>query len=174
MLLEVPGGEWTAAGGAKLSGVDPSVCQAIFTAMADSGFLARRSNGTFVRASMAPRAQSDRAEDAETHGVPTETTLTGLTVLTSHIGDRGDTGNVPLERIRREYLEMPGLRLTEKQAQRLCGADAASVEPAIHRLLAERFLFRTSGGAYAREKRKWPRPTPVKATLAAHRGWQSA
>jgi hypothetical protein len=175
MLLEVPGGEWTVAGGAKLSGVDPSVCHAIFTAMAASGFLARRSNGTFVRASMAPRGQSDRTQGPAPHRMPTETTVEG--VVPGDAGDTGDTGgigSVPLERIRREYLEMPGLRLTEKQAQRLCGADAASVEPAIHRLLAERFLFRTSGGAYAREKRKWPRPTPVKATLAAHRGWQSA
>jgi hypothetical protein len=156
MLLEVPGGEWTVADGAKLSGVDPPVCHAIFNAMADSGFLARRSNGTFVRASMASSAQSDRTEDLAPHSVPE------------------DPENAPLNRIRREYLEMPGLRLTETQAQRLCGMDAAVLEPAIRRLLAERFLCRTPGGACAREKRKWPRPTPVKATLAAHRGWQSA
>ena len=28
-----------------------------------------------------------------------------------------------IERIRGEYLEMPGLRLTPQQAQRLCGVD---------------------------------------------------
>jgi hypothetical protein len=151
MLLEVPGGEWTVADGAKLSGVDPPVCHAIFNAMADSGFLARRSNGTFVRASMASSAHSDRTANPAPNTVP------------------ADPENVPLERIRREYL-----RLTETQAQRLCGMGAAALEAAIRRLLAERFLCRTPGGAYAREKRKWPRPTPVKATLAAHRGWHSA
>jgi hypothetical protein len=162
MLLEVPGGEWTVADGAKLSGVDPPVCHAIFNAMADSGFLARRSNGTFVRASMAPRDQPDRTQAPAPYSVPTAT------------ASPGDTGNAPLERIRREYLEMPGLRLTDGQAQRLCGMDAAALEPAIRQLLADRFLCRTPAGAYAREKRKWPRPTAIKATLAAHRVWQSA
>ena len=157
MVLEVPGGEWTVTDGAKLSGLDPSVCQAILKAMADSGFLARRSNGTFVRASAAPRAQP-----AGTSEDPAQDVL-------------ANPGSVPLERIRREYLEMPALRLTERQAQRLCGMDATDVEPAIRILLAERFLCRTPDGAYAREKRKWPRPAPVKATLASgQRARQSA
>jgi hypothetical protein len=155
MLLEVPGSEWTVADAAKLSGLDPSVCEAILHALTDSGFLARRSNGTFVRASTAPRARSDRTEDPVHPPVPT------------------DPSSLLLERIRREYLEMPNLRLTEKQAQRLCGMDAAAT--AIRCLLAERFLCRTPSGTYSREKRKWPRPSPVKATLVpAHRRWQSA
>jgi hypothetical protein len=163
MLLEVPGGEWTVADGAKLSGVDPSVCHAIFNAMADSGCLARRSNGTFVRASIAPRAPSDRRGAPAPHSVRAETT------------EATATADMPLERIRREYREMPGLRLTEGQAQRLCGMDAAALEPAIRRLLAERFLCRTPGGTYAREKRTLPRPTrvTVKATLAPRRGEQA-
>ena len=35
--------------------------------------------------------------------------------------------NVLLTRIRAEYLEMPGLRLTSEQAQRLCGAEHCCV-----------------------------------------------
>jgi hypothetical protein len=157
MLLEVPGSEWTVADAAKLSGLEPSVCRAILYALTDSGFLSRRSNGAFVRGSAPAHAESDRTADPVHQAAPAE------------------PANLPLERIRREYLEMPNLRLTESQAQRLCGMDAAALEPAIQRLVAKRFLCRTPSGAYSREKRKWPRPAPVKATLvSAVGGRQSA
>lgn len=51
-------------------------------------------------------------------------------------------------RIRGEYREMPGLRLTLAQACRLWQVDAATCESVLHRLVAEGFLFRTMDGAF--------------------------
>jgi hypothetical protein len=51
-------------------------------------------------------------------------------------------------RIRGEYGEMPGLRLTFAQACRLWQLDASTCEMLLDRLLAERFLHRTTDGAY--------------------------
>jgi hypothetical protein len=55
-----------------------------------------------------------------------------------------------LSRIRGEYLEMPGLRLTISQAQRLCGIERGLCETVLDLLVEERFLRRTPDGAYAR------------------------
>jgi hypothetical protein len=56
-----------------------------------------------------------------------------------------------LWRIRAEYLEMPGLRLTVPQAERLCGGgDGASCQAVLDRLVEERFLCRKPDGTYAR------------------------
>ena len=58
----------------------------------------------------------------------------------------------PLEllvaRIRGEYREMPGLRLTLVQACRLWQMDPAECELVLHRLLEEQFLARTADGAF--------------------------
>ena len=59
----------------------------------------------------------------------------------------------PLEVLRRvqgEYLEMPGLRLTTAQAQRLWGLDPAVCESLLDALVDARFLFRTRDGAFVR------------------------
>jgi Fic family protein len=53
-------------------------------------------------------------------------------------------------RIRGEYLEMPGLRLTSEQAARLWHVDAATCTAVLSRLVADRFLTRTRSGAYVR------------------------
>ena len=55
-----------------------------------------------------------------------------------------------IERIRSEFLEMPGLRLTEAQARRLWGLDAASCSALLSALIDARFLFRTRDGAFMR------------------------
>jgi hypothetical protein len=55
-----------------------------------------------------------------------------------------------LYRIRGEYLEMPGLRLTIEQAARLWHVDAATSAEVLSRLVADRFLMRTRAGAYVR------------------------
>ena len=55
-----------------------------------------------------------------------------------------------VQRIEREFLEMPGLRLTERQAQRLCGADPTQCHAALDALVARGFLTRATDGAYAR------------------------
>jgi len=58
--------------------------------------------------------------------------------------------NTLLKRIRAEYLEMPGLRLTLEQAQRLCGVERALCKTVLDALVDEKFLCVKSDGAYAR------------------------
>jgi hypothetical protein len=55
-----------------------------------------------------------------------------------------------LLRIRAEYLEMPGLRLTSAQAQRLWGLDAETCQRFLEVLTGETFLDRKANGTYAR------------------------
>jgi hypothetical protein len=55
-----------------------------------------------------------------------------------------------LHRIRSEYLEMPGLRLTCAQAQRLWGMDEQTCSEVLRSLTEARFLHRREDGAYAR------------------------
>lgn len=55
-------------------------------------------------------------------------------------------------RVRGEYAEMPGLRLTVAQASRLWNIDRNVGESVLNALVEERFLFRTSDGAYM----MWP------------------
>jgi hypothetical protein len=55
-----------------------------------------------------------------------------------------------IERVRGEFLEMPGLRLTPPQAARLWGLDLRSCEAVIEALIRSDFLKRTSSGAVAR------------------------
>lgn len=55
-----------------------------------------------------------------------------------------------LARIRGEYLEMPGLKLTEAQARRLWDLDRHTCGIALKALLDQRFLERTAEGAYVR------------------------
>jgi hypothetical protein len=55
-----------------------------------------------------------------------------------------------LRRIRGEFLEMPGLRLTCAQAQRLWGLDEQTCRRVLDRLVAAQFLWRPADGAYAR------------------------
>ena len=54
------------------------------------------------------------------------------------------------KRIRGEFLEMPGLRLTPQQASRLWALDAATSELVLERLTSTGFLSRTREGAYLR------------------------
>jgi len=58
--------------------------------------------------------------------------------------------NTLLTRLRAEYLEMPGLRLTLEQAQRLCGVERALRKAVLDALVADKLLCVKSGGAYAR------------------------
>jgi len=53
-------------------------------------------------------------------------------------------------RIRSEFLEMPGLRLTVTQASRLWGLDEGSCRRVIDVLIGSSFLRWTPGGAVAR------------------------
>ena len=55
-----------------------------------------------------------------------------------------------LRRVRGEFLEMPGLRLTPAQARRLWGLDAAMCDALLGALVDAQFLFRTRDGAFMR------------------------
>jgi hypothetical protein len=55
-----------------------------------------------------------------------------------------------LRRVQGEFLEMPGLRLTEAQARRLWGLDETSCEELLTTLVDTKFLFRTHSGAFMR------------------------
>ena len=55
-----------------------------------------------------------------------------------------------IRRICAEYTEMPGLRVTLEQAQRLWGLDAATCLDALERLIAAGFLCKTQTNHYAR------------------------
>jgi hypothetical protein len=66
-----------------------------------------------------------------------------------------------LRRVQGEFLEMPGLRVTEAQARRLWGLDAASCDALLGVLVDAKFLFRTRDGAFMRVESAMP----VKASL---------
>ena len=55
-----------------------------------------------------------------------------------------------LRRVKGEYIEMPGLRLTIAQAQRLWGLDRAVCDALLGALVEAKFLFRTRDGAFVR------------------------
>ena len=66
-----------------------------------------------------------------------------------------------LQRVQGEFLEMPGLRLTEPQARRLWGLNAASCQALLDRLIEKKFLFRTPDGAFMRVDHA----SPARATV---------
>lgn len=55
-----------------------------------------------------------------------------------------------LRRVQGEFNEMPGLRLTLPQAQRLWGLDRAACDSLLGALVDARFLLRTRDGAFVR------------------------
>jgi hypothetical protein len=72
-------------------------------------------------------------------------------------------------RIRGEFAEMPGLKLTMAQACRLWHTDEGAVSEALDALVAEGFVTRTASGAFMALPR--PRSKTVKAPLTdSHAG----
>jgi hypothetical protein len=61
-----------------------------------------------------------------------------------------------LQRIQGEYLEMPGLRLTTAQAQRLWGLERDVCEALLAALVDTKFLCRTRDGAFVRPEGAMP------------------
>ncbi len=71
-----------------------------------------------------------------------------------------------LQRIRAEYLEMPGLTLRAEQVQRLCGVDRTVCDAALETLVESGFLSMRPDGAYGRFKSPdIARARPAKASL---------
>jgi len=55
-----------------------------------------------------------------------------------------------LNRLRAEFVEMPGISLTSEQVQRLCGVDRTICQMVLNALVNEKFLAAKSDGQYAR------------------------
>jgi hypothetical protein len=75
-----------------------------------------------------------------------------------------------IRRVQCEFLEMPGLRLTEPQARRLWGLDPISCTALLDALVDARFLLRTRDGAFMRVEHAMPlkaRPRPGTVIAAA-------
>jgi hypothetical protein len=63
-----------------------------------------------------------------------------------------DSDHDVVQRVRGEFLEMPGLRLTVDQARRLWRMTARECDRVLGALVAERFLARTRDGAFVRSE----------------------
>jgi hypothetical protein len=57
-----------------------------------------------------------------------------------------------LQLVRAEYLEIPGLCLTQWQAQRLWGLDVMTCEALLDALILAGFLHRTRSAGYVRSR----------------------
>ncbi len=73
----------------------------------------------------------------------------------------GHTTDDVLRRVQGEFLEMPGLRLTEAQARRLWGLESLTCRELLDTLVNKNFLFRTRDGAFMRVEHG----SPARATL---------
>jgi hypothetical protein len=71
-----------------------------------------------------------------------------------------------LRRVQGEFLEMPGLRLTQAQACRFWGLDLASCAGLLTLLIDANFLFRARDGTFMRVEHS----APVKAHPRSHSG----
>jgi hypothetical protein len=54
------------------------------------------------------------------------------------------------QRLRAEYLEMPGLALSKPQARRLWGLDAKTCDVLLEQMVSAKFLRKTSSDLYVR------------------------
>jgi len=68
-----------------------------------------------------------------------------------------------LRRVKGEFLEMPGLRLTEAQARRLWNLDVTACRALLTALVADKFLFRTRDGAFMRVEPGRPARTSIRS-----------
>jgi hypothetical protein len=74
-------------------------------------------------------------------------------VKTATVVERGADIQILLARVRSEYEEMPGLRLTAPQAQRLWCLDRHTCESVLSQLVEAKFLKRSTAGHYLRSRR---------------------
>jgi hypothetical protein len=71
-----------------------------------------------------------------------------------------------VNRIRMEYLEMPGLALTSGQARRMWNLDPALCDAVLSTLVREEFLSETRNGAFLRRGDGGRRPTAAASSRA--------
>ena len=74
-----------------------------------------------------------------------------------------------LRRVQSEFLEMPGLRLTEQQARRLWGLAPLDCYAVLSALVDAGFLFRTRDGSFMRIEQSDPMTADSPARSGAHR-----
>ena len=55
-----------------------------------------------------------------------------------------------IQRVRAEYLEMPGLRLKAEQVQRLCAIEQSVCQKVLDTLVDGKFLYMRADGRYGR------------------------
>jgi hypothetical protein len=71
-----------------------------------------------------------------------------------------------LNRVRSEYIEMPGLTLKSEQVQRLCGIDGTACTVVLEALVDAGFLTLRDDGSYSRSRDvDSGRAHPAKASL---------
>jgi hypothetical protein len=76
-----------------------------------------------------------------------------------------------MERVRAEFVEMPGMRLTAQQVQRLCGIEPALCATVLAALVAAKFLLIAPDGKDARSSESdATRLRAAKAHLGVNRG----
>jgi hypothetical protein len=68
-----------------------------------------------------------------------------------------------LQRIQGEFTEMPGLRLTPAQAQRLWGLDRGVCDQLLEALVRAKFLSQTRDGSFVKTDGSLTRVTPRSA-----------
>jgi hypothetical protein len=75
-----------------------------------------------------------------------------------------------IQRVRAEYLEMPGLRLNVEQVERLCGIERMLCQAVLDTLVQGNFLCLKSDGRYARmTDGAWPPARAAKVVTVAGR-----
>ena len=74
-----------------------------------------------------------------------------------------------VERVRSEYLEMPGMRLTARQLQRLCGIGPSLCDAVLATMVESRFLAVRPDGTYVRASDGLPQPRMAKAAVRLDR-----
>jgi hypothetical protein len=75
-----------------------------------------------------------------------------------------------LRRVQGEFLEMPGLRLTEPQARRLWGLDPVWCDAVLNALVDAKFLFRTRNGSFMQFEHASPVKMPIKTIVRPRPG----
>ena len=74
--------------------------------------------------------------------------------------------DVVVNRLRAEFLEMPGLRLTSDQVRRFCGLERTLCQRGLDVLVETKFLYMKTDGVYARTTdAAVSRPRPERARL---------
>ena len=79
--------------------------------------------------------------------------------IEQNIQCRGEVNDALLQRIYDQFQEVPGLRLTVKQVQRVWGPDESTCQRLLEALVERKFLRRNEYGTYVQLTDRAVRPT---------------